>query len=44
LKNGADINKKTKNGTTPLSFACYSGNKDLIEYLLENGADINQGN
>jgi ankyrin repeat protein len=30
------------NGETPLFSACEIGNKDLMKYFLENGADINK--
>lgn len=28
-------------GMTPLQHACYKGNKDIVEFLLEHGADVN---
>ena len=28
------------NGWTPLHYACYDNNKELIEHLMEAGADI----
>ncbi|MBQ7935198.1 MAG: ankyrin repeat domain-containing protein [Clostridia bacterium] len=28
---------------TPLSYACQFGNKDIIEFLVETGADVNKG-
>lgn len=49
LENGANINKKHEgvtnpfliflNGTTPLMVASIYGYKDVVEYLLEKGAD-----
>jgi ankyrin repeat protein len=41
LKLGADINYKYKYGWTPLLFATMKGHKDIVEFLIENGADIN---
>jgi len=31
-------------GSTPLFNACSNGNKELVEYLVEQGADINKEN
>jgi len=40
-----DINQVIyKNGETILFYECRRRNKDLIEYLVENGADINKEN
>jgi ankyrin repeat protein len=41
LKNGADTNKSTKYGETPLSIACKYGHLEIVELLLKNGADVN---
>ena len=38
---GADINKRTIEGATPLHIAAEGGHNDIVEYLLEIGADIN---
>jgi len=35
-----NINKEDKIGETPLFYACERKNKDLVVYLVENGADI----
>ncbi|KAG4090550.1 ankyrin [Neocallimastix lanati (nom. inval.)] len=44
-KHGEDINKVNyKYGERPLFYACESGNKNLIKFLLEYGADINKEN
>ena len=40
----ADINKESKNGETPLFYACSNGNETLVKYLVELGADINKKN
>lgn len=39
---GADINAKSKSGITPLHNAAMYGHTDVAEYLLNNGANINQ--
>ena len=36
---GADVNAKDERGTTALMRASYSGYTQLVNYLLENGAD-----
>lgn len=38
---GADINKETKDGISPLSIACSNGDQEIIKYLVEHGANIN---
>ena len=42
VENKTNINKENKYGRTPLFNACERGNKDLVEYLVEHGADINK--
>jgi len=39
LENGADINKKDKNGNTALHFAALSGNEELCQILIEKGEE-----
>ena len=41
LANGADPNKKEKNGRTPLMEAAACGYTDTLRVLLKNGADVN---
>ncbi|WCR54429.1 MAG: Phosphocholine transferase AnkX [Wolbachia endosymbiont of Ctenocephalides orientis wCori] len=41
ISKGAEINVTTKDGTTPLYLAAQSGRLDIIEYLINNGADVN---
>jgi ankyrin repeat protein len=36
------INRQTQNGSTPLSTAYYNKKQDIVEYLLEHGADIDK--
>ncbi len=36
-----DINAKNKSLSTPLSWAAFNGQKDVVEFLLEKGADFN---
>jgi len=38
------VNRADRNGWTPLMVACYHGNSEAIETLLEWGADVNQSN
>lgn len=38
------VNDKNRKGLSPIIVSAYHGRKDLIEYLLENGADINDRN
>ena len=40
LKHGADINKRSSDGRSALLWAAFKNNSKLIEYLIENGADI----
>ena len=40
VKNGADVNAKTSNGTTPLMFAAASGDVAAVKTLLDHGADV----
>lgn len=35
------INSSSKDGYTPLTLACYSGNNKVAEYLINNVKDIN---
>ena len=45
LNNGADPNSKSKNKVTPMHLAVATGwNRDLIQSLLANGAEINPTN
>lgn len=41
LRAGADINLADSNGVTPLIFASVAGSDALIQFLLDNGADVN---
>jgi len=40
---GADINKQTPRHGTALSYHCRCSNNDVVEALLEAGADMNIG-
>jgi hypothetical protein len=44
IDNGADVNTQTKDGTTALITAIMQGNYQVVEYLLESGADPNLAN
>lgn len=37
---GADVNQLSAFGTSPMIMAIHGGNADALEYLIENGADI----
>ena len=41
LDKGADVNKKTEYGKTPLHYACIGDNLDMAKFLIDNGADVN---
>jgi len=41
LAAGTDVDAKDMNGETPLTWAAYSGHKEIAELLLANGADVN---
>lgn len=44
LEHKVDINKKDKNGYTPLHFACestYNGAEQVAIFLIKKGADLN---
>ena len=41
IEAGADINKRTPYGTTPLERAVSAGFKDIVKLLIAKGADIN---
>ena len=44
IEAGADINKRTKYGTTPLHMAVGANLKSIANLLIENGADVNAQN
>ena len=41
LDAGGDVNAKNKVTTTPLYWAAYEGQKEIVELLIANGADVN---
>ena len=41
LAAGADANAKNKKGMTPLHFAIYKDNSEIVELLIDKGADVN---
>ena len=41
LADGADVNAKDDNGWTPLHWAAVIGHKEVSEYLITMGADVN---
>ena len=44
INNGADINLEDNSGSFPLINAVRSGNKDLVELMLSEGADLKSTN
>jgi len=44
VERGADINIANGNGDTPLIDAACKGKNEMLEYLLNNGADIDAKN
>ena len=42
LESGADANKATDDGTTPLEMAVQNNHLDVFKILLEHGADANE--
>ncbi|KAL3067975.1 hypothetical protein niasHT_037965 [Heterodera trifolii] len=40
----AEVNKKDKQGNTPLHIACMLGRKDIVQLLLEKGAKVRSRN
>ena len=41
LDAGADVNAKGKHGRTPLHYAALNGQKEIVELLIANGANMN---
>lgn len=37
----SDLNSVDAHGMTPLEFACYKGNYEIVKLLIEKGADVN---
>jgi ankyrin repeat protein/L-ascorbate metabolism protein UlaG (beta-lactamase superfamily) len=42
VNRGFDVNLLTSNGINPLHRAILSGKREMIQFLLDNGADVNQ--
>lgn len=42
-ENPDQVNLKDPQNNTPLHLAATTGNKDIVEFLIKNGADINMG-
>jgi hypothetical protein len=40
LARNADVNAKAANGKTPLIWASHRGNREIVELLADNGADL----
>jgi ankyrin repeat protein/beta-lactamase regulating signal transducer with metallopeptidase domain len=41
IEGGADVNKRTRYGTSPLHMAAGAGLKDIAELLIDKGANVN---
>ena len=41
-KLGADMNAASSTGTTAVNFACFQGRKNIVKYLVQQGADIHR--
>ena len=41
VRKGADVDQRDGSGSTALIHACFSGNTDIIKFLIQNGAMIN---
>ena len=40
-EHGADIDAKPNLGNTGLGYAAYGGNFPIVQYLVDNGVDVN---
>merc|ERR1712072_344521 len=43
LEKGAEVDRATEDGQTPLYFACENGHVDAARLLLDRGADVHRG-
>ena len=44
IENGAEVNIRSGDGTTPLHSAAFLGRTDVVKFLLDNGADVKARN
>lgn len=44
LEDGTDVNRRERDGSTPLSSAALFGNLEIAKYLIEQGADVERTN
>ncbi|XP_059611223.1 protein fem-1 homolog C isoform X2 [Phlebotomus argentipes] len=44
IRYGANINALSDTGSTPVRSACYMTHVEIVQYLVEHGADITKGN
>lgn len=44
VNHGANINAVSDTGSTPVRSACFMTHLDIVQYLVENGADIRKAN
>ncbi len=42
VENGVDVNAQTIRCETPLMFANENGNLNVVQYLVENGAQVDE--
>lgn len=44
IEEGADVNAKSRDGSTPLHSAAFLGRVEIAELLIQQGADVNPKN
>ena len=44
IEKGADVNAKSRDGSTPLHSAAFLGRAEIAELLIQSGADVNPKN
>jgi ankyrin repeat protein len=44
IEKGCDINQQDDYGETPLCYACYELENEVLKFLIDSGADLNLAN
>jgi ankyrin repeat protein len=44
IARGADMSAKNNHGDTPLHWACMNGQTEIVQILIDRGADISSNN